>query len=197
MFKSFASTVLASMVAATSDFEFTSLGQFKVKGGAAFINMSRFEEESDPFLLVSSFGMIESGKVYVVPGIKEALAAGDATTLEPVLLDTASFEWPNNVAVVPMDVFDERAIVVPDGFLVPTKKTGGIYIVRMDSSDITQTVETVKITEHKRNYFYHNGYWVDLNGDGRKDFITARSNAKKGKGELVWLEHPEGGLSSG
>ena len=40
------------------------------------------------------------------------------------------------------------------------------------------------------------GYWVDLNGDGRKDFITARSNAKKGHGELVWLEHPEDGLDS-
>lgn len=38
------------------------------------------------------------------------------------------------------------------------------------------------------------GYWVDLNGDGRKDFITARSNAKAGQGELVWFEHPEGGL---
>jgi len=41
------------------------------------------------------------------------------------------------------------------------------------------------------------GYWVDLNGDGRKDLITARSNAKAGKGELLWLEHPEGGLDSG
>jgi len=41
------------------------------------------------------------------------------------------------------------------------------------------------------------GYWVDLNGDSRMDFITARSNAKKGGGELLWLEHPEGGLRTG
>ena len=40
------------------------------------------------------------------------------------------------------------------------------------------------------------GYWVDLNDDGRKDFITARSNAKAGKGELIWLEHPAEGLDS-
>ena len=39
------------------------------------------------------------------------------------------------------------------------------------------------------------GFWVDLNGDGRKDFITARSNAKAGEGELLWLEHPEAGLT--
>lgn len=35
------------------------------------------------------------------------------------------------------------------------------------------------------------GSWVDMNGDGRKDFVTARSNAKKGDGELLWMEHPE------
>lgn len=38
------------------------------------------------------------------------------------------------------------------------------------------------------------GVWVDLNGDGRKDFLTAKTNAQPGKGQLVWLENPEGGL---
>ena len=98
---------------------------------------------------------------------------------------------------MPQDVFDERAIVVPDGFLVPGKKDGGIYIIRMDPEDITKTVDTVEITAKKNNYFYHMGEWVDLNGDGRKDFVTARSNAKAGEGELLWLEHPKGGLDSG
>lgn len=39
------------------------------------------------------------------------------------------------------------------------------------------------------------GEWLDLNGDGRKDFLTARSNAKAGGGELVWFEHPAEGLT--
>ena len=69
--------------------------------------------------------------------------------------------------------------------------------MRMDPTELTNVLETVKLTDKKNNYFYHMGYWVDLNGDGRKDFITARSNAKQGKGELLWLEHPEGGLDSG
>jgi len=38
------------------------------------------------------------------------------------------------------------------------------------------------------------GNWIDMNNDGRKDFLTARSNAKAGEGELVWLEHPAEGL---
>ena len=74
---------------------------------------------------------------------------------------------------------------------------GGIYVVRMDEQDLTKTKETVKITAHKSHYFYHMGHWIDMNGDGRKDFLTARSNGKKGEGELLWLEHPEDGLESG
>lgn len=67
---------------------------------------------------------------------------------------------------------------MPDGFLVPGKSNGGVYIITMDPSDITKTVSTTKISPKKDGYFYHMGEWVDLNGDGRKDFITARSNAK-------------------
>lgn len=40
------------------------------------------------------------------------------------------------------------------------------------------------------------GYWVDLNGDGRKDLVTARSNAKAGDGQLLWFEHPKEGLDA-
>jgi len=193
--RSLISAAFAAAAAAQADLDFTSEGQFKTKN-AAFIDVTSFEGSED-FLLVSAFGPFSSGKIYIVPGVKDAVIAGDVSSLEPVQLDTDKFEWPNNIQVVPQDVFGERAIVVPDGFLVPGKKDGGIYIVRMDENELTKVVDTVKISDKKNNYFYHMGYWVDLNGDGRKDFITARSNAKKGKGELVWLEQPEDGLDSG
>ena len=80
---------------------------------------------------------------------------------------------------------------------MPGKTNGGMYVVRMDDTDLTVTKETVRIAAPKKGYFYHDGYWVDLTGDGRKDLITARSNAKAGQGELLWLKHPEGGLDSG
>lgn len=66
----------------------------------------------------------------------------------------------------------------------------------MDSADVTKTKATFKISANKNGYFYHMGEWIDLNGDGRKDFLTARSNAKAGGGQLVWFEHPEAGLTS-
>ena len=116
------------------------------------------------------------GHIYMVPNIRDAVNAGDVSSLDPVELDTPSFEWPNDIMVVPQDVFGERAIVVPDGFLVPGKSNGGVYIVRMDATDLTKVTDTVTISK-KKGYFHHMGYWVDLNGDGRKDFITARSNA--------------------
>ena len=41
------------------------------------------------------------------------------------------------------------------------------------------------------------GFWVDMNGDGREDFITARTTGNPGEGYLIWLEHPEEGLQDG
>jgi len=65
----------------------------------------------------------------------------------------------------------------------------------MDPSNITTTTAVTKISTEPKGYFYHMGDWVDMNGDGRKDFVTARSNAKAGGGELVWFEHPAEGIS--
>ena len=191
----FGAALAASYANAQIDLELTSANKFHVKN-AAFVNMGKWDDSED-FMLVSSFGAMSSGHIYMVPGIKEAVQAGDVSTLEAVKLDTPSFQWPNDVAQVPFEVFNERAILVPDGFLVPGKKDGGMFVTRISADDITQTTETVRIAAKKNNYFYHMGHWVDLNGDGRMDLITARSNANAGEGELLWLEHPEGGLDSG
>ena len=66
---------------------------------------------------------------------------------------------------------------MPDGFLVPGKTNGGVYVLRMDPEDVTEVTEKVQIAPSKSGFFYHMGFWVDLNGDGRKDFITARADA--------------------
>ena len=190
--KIYATAALAAFASAVEDLELTSYGKFKVKN-AAFLNTGKWDDSED-FLLASSFGAMSSGHVYMIPGIKDAVNANDVTSLDAVKLKTPSFEWPNNVSQVPYEVFNERAIMVPDGFLVPGKKNGGMFIVRMDPTDLTKTVDTVRIAVKRSNFFYHMGYWVDLNGDGRLDLITARSNAKAGQGELLWLEHPENGL---
>ena len=46
---------------------------------------------------------------------------------------------------------------MPDGFLVPGHKDGGVYVIQMDDTDVTKAVNTVKISPDKNNYFYHMG----------------------------------------
>ena len=71
---------------------------------------------------------------------------------------------------------DTRAIVIPDGFLVPGHANGGVYLVTIDDDDIEKVTETYTLTHNKDGFFYHMGSWVDMNGDGLKDFVTAKSN---------------------
>lgn len=145
---------------------------------------------------MSQFKAVGNGSLSIVSGITEAVEARDASTLSGTELKTGTFKWPNDVRVVPYDVFNQRAIVVPDGFLVPGHSNGGVYIVTMDDTDITSAGDTVKISNpDESGFFYHMGYWIDMNSDGRKDFLTARSNAKEGEGALLWLEQPAEGIT--
>ena len=52
--------------------------------------MGKFSGSED-FLLVSTFAAIGHGYVYIVPGVKDAVKAGDVSSLSPVKLDTATF----------------------------------------------------------------------------------------------------------
>ena len=133
--KIYATAALAAFASAVEDLELTSNNKFKLKH-AAFLNMGKWDDSED-FLLVSTFGAFSSGHVYMVPGIKDAVTAGDVSTLDAVKLDTPSFMWPNDVKQIPHEVFDERAILVPDGFLVPGKEDGGMFVIRMDPENLT------------------------------------------------------------
>jgi len=68
----------------------------------------------------------------VTTNIAKAIQTKDLSVLSPVTLNTPSFLWPNDARVVPEDVFSERVIVVPDGFIPPGKGNGGIYLIQMD-----------------------------------------------------------------
>ena len=76
-------SALAASAAAQVDLEFTSQGSFHLKN-AAFVNPGKFEDSDEDFLVVSAFGPMSSGKIYMVPGIKDAVIAGDVSNLEGV-----------------------------------------------------------------------------------------------------------------
>ena len=129
--KTFVSACLAALTAAsgTGDLNFTSIGKFNQKH-AAFLQVTQFDD-SEEFLLVTAFSgsPLSNGSVTIVPGVKDAVTAGDVSGLQGTKLDTGhtDFKWPNDAMVVPSDVFaGQRAIVVPDGFLVPGHSDGGV-----------------------------------------------------------------------
>ncbi|CAB9510789.1 expressed unknown protein [Seminavis robusta] len=113
------------------------------------------------------------------------------------------------------------AVLVSDGFLVPGKERGGIYVVKQPGNPNTEWTVCVTDNQHSADrWFYHRAVWIDLTGDGRKSILTARAkfplgssnnnnnnkhsyttvkNGKAGKtrpkkptrGELVCLEMPK------
>ena len=143
-------------------------------------------------MIYSSFGVFSSGGLWVVPNFSSYIKNGKISDIKPVEVANG-FQWPNDVKIVPSSVFgsDSTYFVVPDGFLVPFHNDGGIYIVKTTNADITKKVAQYTLTTDKPGYFYHNGYWADMNKDGLLDFVTARSDATEGHGELIWLEHPK------
>lgn len=152
---------------------------------AAFVRLLPGHEPGTQELLVSSFGIMGGDAISRVTFQGNSLDHVDQLRLQTV---SNRVVWPNEVTPVPAEVFGKDFISVGTGFLVPGRSTGEVLIANIYSR------EQFSITTQKSGYFYHRVEWLDMNGDGRLDALTAR--AKKhlfggGTGELVWLEQPE------
>lgn len=158
------------------------------------MKVTKFPGQKD-MLLISEFEVLGSGKIAVIPDIGAKVASKDFANIKATQI-ASGFAWPNEISPIPPEVFNDgsNGIIVPDGFLVPFHNNGNIFVVTTDPADVTKKQAQYTLTTQKSGYFYHIGRWVDMNGDGRLDLVTARSNAKNGGGELIWLEHPEEGL---
>jgi len=53
-------------------------------------------------------------------------------------------QWPNNLQPVPDEVFADGIprVMVPDGFLIPGHRDGGVYLINLDPEDISQSTST-------------------------------------------------------
>lgn len=62
-------------------------------------------------------------------------------------------------------------MVVPSGFLVPTKGDGAltIYDLRLAAKVPYQ------ITKTREQWFYHRVVWLDMDNDGKLDAVTCRA----------------------
>ncbi|EWM25070.1 hypothetical protein Naga_100098g15 [Nannochloropsis gaditana] len=107
-----------------------------------------------------------------------------------------SFRWPNEVYNLPPNTIagvSEEALLVADGFLMPGRSDGGLYVVQQPGTSLERVTS---LTRHRPGWFYHKATWVDLLGPGgRPCLLTARATKPffaQTEGELVLLLQPEG-----
>ena len=123
----------------------------------------------------------------------------DIGDLEPALFDFATdFEvltdaysppwapqttWPNQAARIPDGVLDFEAVIVPQGFH-PIPTAGRLTFIRLDTlqeyivhEGTLNRDEDIGSPENTPR-FYHEAIFYDMDGDGDKDIVTARSGFK-------------------
>eukprot|EP00475_Leptophrys_vorax_P004872 TRINITY_DN1290_c0_g1_i1.p1 TRINITY_DN1290_c0_g1~~TRINITY_DN1290_c0_g1_i1.p1 ORF type:complete len:417 (-),score=125.51 TRINITY_DN1290_c0_g1_i1:37-1287(-) len=185
----FALAFLALASTALAQAAYRQLATFSASN-AAFVEVFNLETTADstphPVLITTSFGAFSSGSVYFVDDPKNIWASNTGAATESV----GGFKWPNSVVPVPESI-SPNSVLVADGFLVPFKDTGGLYIIQGTNGDFGSS-KPIKISTDKSGWFYHNATFIDINGDGKIDVLSARANKGifSSGGELVWLENP-------
>ena len=67
-------------------------------------------------------------------------------------------------------------VIIPSGFLVPTKGEGALTIFDLSAGggDSDRPYQVTSASDG--TWFYHRAVWLDMNGDGRTDIVTCRAN---------------------
>lgn len=143
-------------------------------------------------LYLSSFHPLKQGAVKEISDFGKLIAEAKQNAQVPELSGVDSeikMPWPNTVHEAPKDVFQkDRQLIIADGFQMIGKEDGGLY--RYDP----ETQKTSQLLEPKKGWFYHDAKFVDIDGDGTKELITARSKSpwfyRKAQSELVVAKPP-------
>ena len=160
--------VLAIVISTCAALQLQDTGSFPFKDPA-------FIKDVAGKLVITSF----SGSPFTKGSVWEADYMANTSDTKAVQV-FGGLEWPNNITPHPNG---SSSYIFGDGFLVPGKSNGGMYLV-----DANQTLHELTI---KDDHFYHKGYFFDVNGDGILDVVTAKAKKSlfgKSSGELVWLE---------
>jgi len=186
----------------------------------SFVNMKDQTSSTKTQLLATTFGMTQNF-ISVLNGIDTLYNTTTKNNKVPnnsKIIGNTDYVWPNVAEQIPSEVFSsvERAsfcsgaaaaaadsdscelLVIPDGFLVPGHKTGGVHIQGVNlaalSGDVNvEPIKSFNVAGEETNWFYHKANWFDMDKDGLMDMIIARCNVNtfgQAKGELVWLKHP-------
>lgn len=187
-------TAVPDVIIEGGEYKFSFVRKHSVPG-PAFAEMSPVWPGKLVLTCFGERGLQDKAAVYMLDTTKPP----DEAELEK-LPGTSKLMWPNKP--VGTDTFGFPGIVIGEGFLVPTKTVGGIWILEASTTP-TVLKKPVKITTNKKGFlggwFYHDAHLFDVNGDGLLDIVTARTQWSRGwgtfwresRGEMIWLEHPQ------
>jgi len=159
----------------------------------SFLSFQTTPGTNNTNLWITSFGAIFGKGNIAHITVSELLS--DSEEVEQIF-SAQKFGWPNEARMVPEGALPFTALAVPDGFLVPGKSTGAVYLLP-NPEDVAS--KAIKITTDKKGYFYHMTQWMDVDGDGLVDCVTARGTKGifSSGGELLWLKQPQTGAEKG
>lgn len=122
-----------------------------------------------------------------VKDLGNALSSGSMRSLRMESEISEGILWPNKLGHAPPSVSGQSdMLVIPDGFLVPTKSDGNIFLSAGGNLH--------RITPKKKGAFYHEVEWHDVDGDGHLDILVPRAITggfiPSFRGELMWYRNP-------
>jgi hypothetical protein len=172
----------------------------------AFLALEPLSPNTEPTLLISSFGKDVEDTIYALPSFSKALGnIASRIPVSPLNKITNAVTWPNGAKMAPEGMFSRPTLVVAGGFL-PPGKVGAITLI---TSPGTPSASEKKITTNKFSgpygWFYHKVEFRDFDGDGDLDILTARALfplvpipflASGPRGEMLWLENPSSDSSA-
>lgn len=116
--------------------------------------------------------------------------------------------WPNETSLVPEGVLEFEAVISPQGFQV-APKPGRLSLINLDDPRRTEYIIDQSSfvpprcelgSDDNQPWFYHDVRFHDMDDDGLKDIISARSSFRIAggmcppAGQLVWFKHPGAAL---
>ena len=128
---------------------YRSLGEISVKD-PSFVRVLACSGDP-PSLWITTFAALSAGEVLTVFNLSSDYP--DFSNAKTRLLSSA-FKWPNIISIAPEEIGEY--LVVPDGFLVPLKQTGALYLLKINCTGTTTPLnsEPIEIIYNSETIFF-------------------------------------------
>jgi len=179
--------------------------------GAAFLRVADLDGDGSKEIVVASGTGASAGGFPFMSADSSVVVfkrtSDDLSTWTQSVI-RADFAWANDVLLRDVNGDGEVDIMVFDNFLMGSMshQPAGIYLLKNLGGDITDPANWEKVTLYaldpteegidvyeraKRRSCYHQGYFLDLDGDGQEDLVTTRISME------VWQNMSDNPLLAG